>query len=172
MTSPSEILQRVNSHLPDGSGFDTIVVCGTRFGQEVVAQKMASLQEQRPRHFILSGYNDEAVQIARLALALGVPGNTITLELEARNTLENMRYAKPFIAPAARECGVGVIAKDYSIARTYLTAVKEDLSPTIGAIFYSVPGTPEDRFDRELTKIALYFGRDHIADPTLVGLDL
>jgi uncharacterized SAM-binding protein YcdF (DUF218 family) len=103
---------------------------------------------------------------------MGLPRSTITFELEASNTLENMRYARPLIAPAARQCGVGVIAKDYSIARTYLTAVKENLAPMIGAIFYSVPGTPEDRFDRELTKLALYFKRGHIADPALVGLDL
>lgn len=172
MESSREILQKINSCLPDGSCYETIVVCGTRFGQDVVAQKMASLQKQAARHFIISGHKGEAIQIAKLALDLGLPLNAITLEVEATNTLENVRYSIPFIASAARESCVGIIAKDYSTARTYLTATKAELSHTIGAIPYSVLGTPEDRFDRELVKMALYFQRGHIADPALVGLDL
>jgi uncharacterized SAM-binding protein YcdF (DUF218 family) len=156
--------------LPSGQAFDTVLVFGSGHGQELIAAKMLELHRQRPRHFIVSGYRGEARHISALASTVGVPATAMTLETAAANTAENLSFSEALLHENDRLSGIGLLAKDYAMLRTYLTASKVLTGARLGVLPYELPLSPAARFRQELLKLYAYFDRGFISDPASIGL--
>lgn len=168
-SSMREVIKLVQA-LPRGETFGTVIVFGSGHGQEIIAAKMLELHRQHHRRFIVSGYHGEALRISGLASARGVPTTCMTLETAATNTAENLSLSVPLLHESARRSGIGLLAKDYAMLRTYLTATKVLPGARLGAIPYAIAPCPATMFGKELLKLYTYFDKGFISDPASIGL--
>lgn len=99
------------------------LVLGSPHHQELIAARMQAIWAKGGcNRFVVSGHMNEADQIAKLAVKIGMPASTIEVESKARNTPENIIYSASAVESGCETPPVvSILCKRYALPRTRMT---------------------------------------------------
>ena len=155
--------------------YDCCLVFGSAHSQPLLAGRAAALYRSgKCSTFIVSGQAGEATDIGSAMLALGVPSAAIKLELDASNTLENVKNCKQFILQSIQTGNqrIIIVCKNYAARRCLLTVQKHILVNQIAVETINLHNIDKNNFTlsklfmkkllSEVEKIILYSQRGDI----------
>lgn len=101
-----------------------LFVLGTAHGVDAFCEEIIKYDQiYNYKKIIISGYNGEAENIALNLYKIGVCPSKLILEVEAKNTLENIIFSMPFLKNYKNE-DWHVMGKLYALPRVKLTVLK------------------------------------------------